>query len=67
MLPNQIKNAHFLPISESVPEGVKVLRNSVSCVFFVYIHEPSCELVDLCLERHFRFFYQVFLFECSPF
>jgi len=41
MLPNQIKDAHFLPIGESVPDGIKVLENSVSCLFFFYIHEPS--------------------------
>ena len=44
MLPNQKKNAHFLPVGEPVPDGCKVLENSVSCVFFVYIHETSCEL-----------------------
>ncbi len=46
ILPNQIKNAHFLPIGESVPDGIKVLDHSVSCMFFVNIHEPSCKLVD---------------------
>lgn len=50
-----------------MPEGIKVLENPASCVFFVYIHESSCELVDLCFERHFSFFYQDFLFERSSF
>jgi len=47
MLPNQIKNAHFLPVGEPMPDGIKILENSVFRVFFVDIHEPSCELVDL--------------------
>jgi len=67
ILPYQIKNAHFLPVGEPMPEGIKVLENPASCVFFVYIHESSCELVDLCFERHFSFFYQDFLFERSSF
>jgi hypothetical protein len=56
MLPNQIKNAHFLPVGEPMPDGSKVLENSVFCVFFVDIHEPSCELMDLFFECHFIYF-----------
>jgi len=44
MRPNQKKNAHFLPVGEPVPDGIKVFENSVSCVFFIYIHEPSWNL-----------------------
>jgi hypothetical protein len=50
ILPNQIENAHFLQVGEPIPDGIKVLENPVSCVFFVYIHEFPCELVDLCFE-----------------
>ncbi len=34
-LPNQKKNAHFLPVGEPAPDGIKILENSVSCVFFI--------------------------------
>jgi hypothetical protein len=66
MLPNQIKDAHFLPIGESVPDGIKVLENSVSCLFFFIFMNPL-QARGFMFERHFMFFYQGLLFRRSPF
>ena len=57
LLPDQKRDAHFLPVGQSVPNGINIIEDPVSCLFLVYIHNPSREPVNLCLEQYFIFLF----------
>ena len=60
ILPNQIKNAHFLPVGKHMPDGIKVLENPVSCVFLSIFMNPLANSWIYVSSDILDFFYQDF-------